>query len=91
MDRTNQITSYISKGIRAWIQLNRSPALYDVIVKNNSKDDEKSLTVLNGKRSDNLKYWKHSFFVYVSMLLLIICYLYVLKLYLFKILNIQLF
>ncbi len=41
---------------------------------------------LNGKRSDNLKYWKHSLFV-VSMLLFIICYLYVLKLYKFKILN----
>ncbi len=28
------------------MQLNRSPAVYDVIVKNNSKDEEKSLTVL---------------------------------------------
>ncbi len=31
------------------MQLNRSPAVYDVIVKNNSKDEEKSLTVLEWK------------------------------------------
>ncbi len=55
------------------MQLNRSPAVYDVIVKKNSKDEEKS---------DHHKYWKHSLFVvYVSMLLFIIFYLYVLKLY----------
>ncbi len=28
------------------VKLNRSPTVYDVIVKNNSKDEEKSLTVL---------------------------------------------
>ncbi len=32
-DRTNHIT-YISKEIRAWMQLYRSPAVYDIIVKN---------------------------------------------------------
>ncbi len=31
--RTNHITSYISKEVREWMQLNRSPAVY-VIVKN---------------------------------------------------------
>ncbi len=48
-DRTNHITSYILKEIRAWMQLNISPAVYDVIVKNNIKDEEKSLTVLQWK------------------------------------------
>ncbi len=34
------------------------------------------LQFLNGKRSDNLKYWKHSLFViYVSMFHFSICYL----------------
>ncbi len=77
MDRTNRITTYISKEIRAWMQLNRSPAVYDVIVKNNSKDEEKSL--LNHYIILNTESTLCLFFV--SMLLFIICYLYVLKLY----------
>ncbi len=55
MDGTNQIT-YISKESRAWLQLNRSPAVYDVIVKNYSKDENHS-QFLDGKRSDNRKYY----------------------------------
>ncbi len=59
----------------------RECSLIDVICKNNSKDEEKS-QFLNGKRSDNLKYWKHSLFVMFlcSSLLFATC-LYVLELY----------
>ncbi len=79
----NHITSYISKEIRAWMQLNRSPAVYDVIVKNNSKDEEKSLSSWMENVQIILNTESTLCLLYVSMLLFIICYLlvYVLKLY----------
>ncbi len=56
------------------MQLNRSPAVYDVIVKNNSKDEKKSLTVLEMENVQIILNTE-STLCYVSMLLFIICYL----------------
>ncbi len=38
------------------MQINRSPAVYDVIVKNNSEDEEKSLTGLESSQLKVLNY-----------------------------------
>ncbi len=37
------------------MQINRSPAVYDVIVKNNSEDEEKSLPGLESSQFSSLK------------------------------------
>ncbi len=50
------------------MQLKRSPAVYDVIVKNISKDEEKSLS----SWMENMKALFVCCFLYVSMLLFII-------------------
>ncbi len=70
-DRTNYIASYISKEIRAWMQLNRSPAVYDVIDKKITQISwmENAQIILNTENTLCL--------LYVSMLLFIICYLFV--------------
>ncbi len=73
MDRTNNIT-YILKEIRAWMQLYRSPAVYDVIVKNNSKYEEK---ITHSSWMENVQIILNTestlCLLYVSMLLFIVC------------------
>ncbi len=60
---TNHITTCISKEICVWMQLNRSHAVYVVIVKTTVKMKKNHSQFLNGKRSDNIKYWMHYLFV----------------------------
>ncbi len=73
MDRTNHIT-YILKEIRAWMRLYRSPTVYDVIEKNNSKDEEK---ITHSYWMENVQIILNTestlCLLYVSMLLFIIC------------------
>ncbi len=48
---------------------NRSPAVYNVMIKNNSKDDEKSLTVLEWKNVQTILNTESTLFVVCYMFL----------------------
>ncbi len=63
------------------MQLNRSPAVYDVIVKNNSKDEEKSLSFWMENVQIILNTESILCLLFAICFYAIICCLYVLKLY----------